>query len=172
MPANPEAIAWYVKRSEGLLDDLREQVQSLRIRGGQLAGFSGAVLALAGANAGSVLDALHGAARASAGISLLVGVLFLVAALVTALRGGLVPELASEISAAEVANYRSERFTHEPDLWRIHVRLIHGLLDLIELTMVQGDSAARAIRRAEYLFLAGLFSTGISLAILIAVVTF
>ena len=54
---NPEAIAWYVKRSEDLLDDLRDRVRLLRTRGGQLAGFSGAVLALAGANVVSVLGA-------------------------------------------------------------------------------------------------------------------
>jgi hypothetical protein len=61
MAPNPEAIAWYLKRSEDLLDDLRDQIGSLRTRGGQLAGFSGAILALAGANAVSVLDALGGA---------------------------------------------------------------------------------------------------------------
>jgi hypothetical protein len=168
---NPEAIAWYVKRSEDLLADLREQVQSLRIRGGQLAGFSGAVLALAGANIASVLDALQGAARDTAGVCLLAGVILLVAALVSALRGSLVPKLVAEISAAEVANYRSERFTHEPDLWRIHIRMIHGLVDVIELTMVQGDEAARAVRKGEYLFIAGLFSVAASLAILIGGVT-
>ncbi|HEY2052759.1 MAG TPA: hypothetical protein VGH14_02370 [Solirubrobacterales bacterium] len=172
MPANPEAIAWYLERSEGLLGDLREQVQSLRVRGGQIAGFSGAVLALAGANVPSILQALHGAARGSAGISLLIGVLLLVGALVAGLRGTLVPELVSEISGAEVANYRTERFTHEPDLWRIHLRTIHGLLDLVEKTTVQGDEAARAVRKAEHLFLSGLFSVGIALGILIAVVTF
>jgi hypothetical protein len=113
---NPEAIAWYLKRSEGLLNDLRERVQALRIRGGQLAGFSGAVLALAGANLVSVLEVLHGAARDCAAFSLLVGLLFLIVALVTTLRGTLVRELVSDLSAAEVANYTSERFTHEPDL--------------------------------------------------------
>lgn len=46
--ANPEAIAWYLVRSEGLLEELRKRVESLRTHGGQLAGFSGAVLALAG----------------------------------------------------------------------------------------------------------------------------
>jgi hypothetical protein len=172
MPANPEAIAWYLQRSEELLGDLREQVRSLRVRGGQIAGFSGAVLALVGANVASVLEVLRGPARDSAGIAFLVGVLLLVAALVTALRGTLVPDLFSEISAKEVANFNSERFTHEPDLWRIHVRTIRGLLRVIELTTIQGDQAARAARKAEYLFLAGLFSVGIALAILIAVVTF
>jgi hypothetical protein len=28
---NPEAIAWYLQRSEDLLDDLRERARSLRI---------------------------------------------------------------------------------------------------------------------------------------------
>jgi hypothetical protein len=129
---NPEAIAWYVKKSEGLLDDLRARVLALRTRGGQLAGFSGAVLALAGANAESVLDALHGVSRGVAGASLLVGSFFLIAALAAALRGTLLPQLVSDISATEVANYTSERFTHEPDLWRIQVRSIHGLLSSIE----------------------------------------
>lgn len=55
MPANPEAIAWYQQRSEHLLHDHRERIDVLRTRGGQVAGFSGAVLALAGANADSIL---------------------------------------------------------------------------------------------------------------------
>jgi hypothetical protein len=169
---NPEAIAWYVKRSEDLLDELRDRVQSLRLRGGQLAGFSGAVLALAGANVGSVLVALHGAARDCAGVSLLIGLLLLVASLVTALRGTFSPEPVYDVSAEEVSNYTFERFTHEPDLWRVQVRMIRSLLDVIEVTTVEGDDAARAVRNAEYSFLTGLFSVGIAFGILIAVVTF
>ena len=111
---NPEAIAWYVQRAENLLDDLRDRVQSLRSRGGQLAGFSGAVIALAGANAESMLDAVHHAARVAIGISLLVGTIMLIAAFVTALRGTLLPQLVSDISAKEVANYITERFTTSP----------------------------------------------------------
>ena len=154
MAPNPEAIAWYVERSEGLLDDLRERVQSLRARGGQLAGFSGAVLALAGANVESILGALHGAARDVAGVSLLLGVLLLVASLATALRGTLLPRLVSDISAKEVANYTSERFTHEPDLWRVHVRddSRSARRDRID-DRGQGDEAARVVKKAEYLFL-------------------
>jgi hypothetical protein len=120
MPANPDAIAWYLQCSEALLDDLRERAISLRTRGGQLAGFSGAVLALAGANVASVLDALDGIARGYAGISLLIGVVLLVASLVMALKGSLVPRLVRNVSAEEVSNYTSERFTCEPELWRAH----------------------------------------------------
>lgn len=147
-------------------------MQSLRSRGGQLAGFSGAVLALAGANADSILAALHGAARDLAGIALLVGAIFLIAAFVTALRGTLLPKLVSDISAEEVANYLTDRFTHEPDLWRVQIRTIRGLLLSIQSTTEQGDKAAKAVTRAAYFFLGGLLSVGIALAILIAVVTF
>jgi cytochrome c biogenesis factor len=169
---NPEAIAWYVKRAEDLLDDLRERVQSLRSRGGQLAGFSGAVLALVGANAESMLEAVHCAARAATGVALLIGAVCLIAAFVTALRGTLLPNLVSDISAEEVANYTTERFTHEPDLWRVHVRTIRGLLISIDSTTRQGDKAAQAVRLAGRFFLVGLVTVGVALAILVAVVTF
>jgi hypothetical protein len=169
---NPEAIAWYVKKAEGLLNDLRARVLALRTRGGQLAGFSGAVLALAGANAESVLDALHGVARDLAGASLLVGSLFLIGALAAALRGTLLPQLVSDISATEVANYTSERFTHEPDLWRIQVRSIHGLLSSIESMTRHANAAARIVEKAEYFFLSDLFTVGLAFATLIVEVSF
>jgi hypothetical protein len=91
---------------------------------------------------------------------------------VTALDGTLLPRLMFGISAEEVSNYTSDRFTHEPDLWRVHVRMIRSLLTAIELTTVEGDEAARAVRKAGYSFLTGLFSVGVALGILIAVVTF
>jgi hypothetical protein len=169
---NPEAIAWYVQRAENLLDDLRDRVQSLRSRGGQLAGFSGAVIALAGANAESMLDAVHHAARVAIGVSLLVGTIMLIAAFVTALRGTLLPQLVSDISAKEVANYITERFTHEPDLWRVHIRTVRGLLESIDSTTRQGDKAAQAVMWAGRFFLGGLSAVGLALAILISVVSF
>jgi hypothetical protein len=101
------------------------------------------VLALIGANAESILQALHGVGRDCAGIALLLGSIFLIAAFVTALRGTLLPQLVSDISAEEVANYTTERFTHEPDLWRVHVRTINGLLISITSTTRQGDKAAQ-----------------------------
>jgi hypothetical protein len=169
---NPEAIGWYLRRSETLLADRRERVLSLRTRGSQLAGFAGAVLALAGANVEAVLDALQGVSREFAGGSLLVGVLLLVGSLVTVLRGTVLPELLSVVSVEEVGNYVTERFIHEPDLWRVHLRTILTLLDAIETTTDQGDQAARAVRKAEYFFFAGLFTVGVAFATLIAVVTF
>ncbi|HEX4304927.1 MAG TPA: hypothetical protein VHZ54_02715 [Solirubrobacterales bacterium] len=171
MPANPEAIAWYLQRSEDLLDDLRERVLSVRARGAQIAGFSGAVLTLAGASVDSVLGALHGAARDCTGGSLLIGVLLLVLSLVTVLRGTVLSDVISAVSAEEVANYVTERFIDEPDLWRVHLRTIHGVLSMIELTTSEGNEAERALRTAEYSFFAGLFAVGIAFAILIVAVT-
>jgi hypothetical protein len=144
----------------------------MRSRGGQLAGFSGAVIALAGANAEAMLVAVHHAARVATGIALLVGTILLILAFVTALRGTLLPGLVSDISAREIANYTTERFTHEPDLWRVHIRTINGLLESIDSTTRQSDKAAKAVTQAGRFFLAGLLAVGIALAILIAVVTF
>jgi hypothetical protein len=38
---NPEAIAWYLARTEQLLGDIGNRVQTIRSRGGPLAGFLG-----------------------------------------------------------------------------------------------------------------------------------
>jgi hypothetical protein len=168
---NPEAIAWYVEKSEGLLRDLRDRVQAMRARGGQLAGFSGAVLALVGANAESILDAVHGPARLVAGASLLLGSLLLIAALAAALRGTLLPKLVSDIGSDEVANYASERFANEPDLWRIHIRTIRGLLAAIDSMSEHADEAGRMVGKAEYFFFSGLFTVGVAFATLIVTVT-
>jgi hypothetical protein len=84
----------------------------------------------------------------------------------------LLPALVSGVSAEEVSNYTSDRFTHEPGLWRVHVRTIRSLLKAIGWTTVQGDKAVWAMRKAEYLFLSGLFSVALALAMLIVVVTF
>jgi hypothetical protein len=170
--ANPEAIAWYLKRSEHLLDDHRQRVDALRGRGAQLAGFSGAVLALAGTNADMTLRALHGVGRGCAGVSLLIGSLLLIAASVTALRGALLPRLVSDLSTKELANYVTDRFVEEPEVWRVHLRSIRGILETVESTTHLGDSAAQAVRRAERFFFAGLSSVGVALAILVATEAF
>jgi hypothetical protein len=168
MAANPEAIAWYVQRSEDMLERSRQRVQSFRTRGVQLAGFSGAVLALAGANAASILGALHGAPRYGAGMALLVGSLLLVAAFMTSL----LPRPAFDPSGREIVNYVSTRFIEEPELWRVQVRTIRGLVLLIARTTNQGDEAASSINRAERLLAAGLLGVGVALVILVVTVTF
>jgi hypothetical protein len=165
---NPEAIAWYLKRSEDLLDDLREHVQALRSRGGQVAGFSGAILALIAANSVSLLESLDGVARGGAGISLMLGAGSLVLSLVVALRGSLLPGLGLETSAKEIANFASDRFTSDPDLWRVHIRTIRATCLTIERFIRQENLVAEATRRAEFFFLVGLLLVGVSFATVIA----
>jgi hypothetical protein len=90
---------------------------------------------------------------------------------VIVLRGTVLPTF-SAVSTEEVANYVDERFTNEPDLWRVHLRTIHGLLENIERDTERGDRSEQAVGIAEYFFFAGLFSVGIAFATLIAVITF
>ncbi len=169
---NPEAIAWYLARSERLLDDMRERVRALLSRCGQLAGFSGAVLALVGANAASILSALRSGARETAGLALLLGSLALVAAFITALRGSSVPSGVSDVSAREAAGYLLPRFIREPDLWRVQLRTIKTLVIAIDATTQQADAIDRAVRWAARFFLFGLAAVGAALSILLVVVTF
>ncbi len=77
-----------------------------------------------------------------------------------------------DLSAKEVANYASDRFVEESDLWRVHLRTIRALVLSIESTTRLGDKAARAVRRAQRFFFTGLALVGIALGILVLVVTF
>jgi hypothetical protein len=166
---NPEAIAWYLARSERLLDDLRERVRALLSRSGQLAGFSGAVV---GANADSILASLGDGTRRAAGLCLLLGSFALIAAFVTALRGSSVPRGVSDVSAREAAGYLLPRFTGEPDLWRVQLRTVKALVTAIDATTQQVDAINRAVVWATRFFIFGLMSVGAALAILVLVVTF
>lgn len=165
-------MAWYLARSERLLDDIADRVQALRSRGGQLAGFSAAVLALAGANAGPMLREMSAAARLATGVALLAGSISLIAASVIALRGTSMPRVVSDISVREAANYTTDRFTHEPDLWRVQLRTINALVAAITETGHQGDVAARAVRWAGRCFRVGLVGVGVALGILVSMVAF
>ena len=52
------------------------------------------------------------------------------------------------------------------------MRTLRSVLDAIEWTTLQGDKVAFAVRKAEYLFLTGLFSVAVALGTLITVMTF
>jgi hypothetical protein len=172
MAVNPEAVAWYLQRSEALLDDHRGRIDALRHRAGQLAGFSGAILTLAGADAEAILSVLHGAARVCAGVSLLVGSAFLIAASVTALRWTLVPRLIPARPIEETGNYDTDRFIDEPDLWRVQLRTIRGVAASIRTMTRVGDQVAQAIETAQRYFFGGLSLIGAALGTLVIVVTF
>lgn len=170
---NPEAIAWYVEQAKDLLDELRARIESLRSRGSQLAGFTAAVIALAGGNASRILNSLEGVPRDVAGVALLMGILLLVGSLATSVLGTpFRPWSVSDISAHEVANYLTDAFTHEPDLWRIHMRTTRALLVSIAAATRTEDRAVAALRRAGIFFLVGLVTVGVALGILIVEVTF
>lgn len=166
-PANAEAIAWYIGQAEALLEHLSLRAQSLRSRAGQLAGFAAAVIAIIGANADRIIGDLNGTPRAAAGAALLVGTVLLVASLLYAVIGAAFrPHLISGISAREIANYTTERFTHEPDLWRVHIRTIKGLLTAIASTTEIGDKAANTLRVAVLFFVAGVIAVALALGTL------
>jgi hypothetical protein len=124
---NPEAIAWYVEEAQRLLEDQQRRAESLRTRGGQVAGFGAAVLALIGGNVTELLAALDGLAQVVADGALIGAFLCLAAAVAIAIWGALRPKAVADISAEEILTYASGPFLTEPDLWRVHVRSLYAL---------------------------------------------
>ena len=164
---NAEATAWYVEEAQRLLEDQQRRAESLRARGGQLAGFGAAVLALIGGNAATILDATRGSVQVAIGLTLLLGVICLAAGVAVAIWGVMRPWPFAALAADEIRIYTSERFLSEPDLWRVHVRSLRALEGLARETQREGNVAAAAIAISLYAFLAGLGFSLISLGTLI-----
>jgi ABC-type dipeptide/oligopeptide/nickel transport system permease subunit len=109
-------------------------------------------LALAGANSISALTRLSGAARVGAGIALMIGAASLVLSLVVALRGSLQAGFEGEASVDEITNFATERFTTEPDLWRVHVRTIRSTRKAIEGLIMRGTRWLRPSKTPNSFF--------------------
>jgi hypothetical protein len=124
---NAEAIAWYVEEAQRLLEDQQRRAESLRTRGGQVAGFGAVFLALVGGNAAKILETVDGCAGTAIGLVLLGASLCLAVSVVVAVVGVIKPQPFAAISADEITNYLSDRFLSEPDLWRVHVRSLRAL---------------------------------------------
>jgi hypothetical protein len=168
-PTNPNraAIAWYVEEAQRLLEDQQRRAESLRTRGGQVAGFGAAVLALIGGNAAKILESSNGCARTAIGLTLLAAALCLAASVAIAIWGVIRPQPFAAISADEITNYLKDRFLSEPDLWRVHVRSLRGLEKATRDAQEGGNAAAAAIGRSLYAFLAGLGFSLLSIGTLI-----
>jgi hypothetical protein len=164
---NPEAIAWYVEEAQPLLEDQQRRAESLRTRGGQVAGFGAAVLALIGGNVTELLSALDGFSGVFIGVALVAAACCLGAAVSMAVWGALRPKAFAAISGREVAIYKSQRFLTESRLWRVHVRSLHALDDAISDAEAAEDTAANAVEWALFIFLAGLGFALAAIAMLI-----
>ena len=163
MEPNPDAIAWYVEEAQRLLEDQQRRAESLRTRGGQLAGFGAAVLALIGGNAATILSAATGSVRVVIALMLLLALISLAASVAVAIWGLMTPHPFASLAADEIKIYASERFLTEPELWRVHLRSLRALEGLTRQAQREGNAAATAIAISLHGFLLGL---GFSLVLL------
>lgn len=111
---NPEAIAWYVEEAQRLLEDQQRRAESLRTRGGQIAGFGAAVLALIVGSMFGLLGELGEGTRVIVGVELGMAGLLLAVAVATAIWGTLRPRGFAEISAEEIFRFTAEPFLLSP----------------------------------------------------------
>jgi hypothetical protein len=164
---NSEAIAWYVEESRRLLEDQQRRAESLRTRGGQIAGFGALFLALIGGNAARILHEAHGGVRTLVAVLLVVAAVCLVVSVAAAVIGVNRPRPYATISADEIANYLTDPFLEAPDLWRVHVRSLRTLERATENAQIGGNDALKSITVSLYAFLIGLGFAVISVGILI-----
>lgn len=164
---NVEAIAWYVKEAQRLLEDQQRRAESLRTRGSQVAGFGAVFLALIGGNAAKILETVDGRAGTAIGLVLLGASLCLAVSVVVAIVGVIKPKPFASISADEITNYLTDRFLSEPDLWRVHVRSLRALETAARNAQHGGNTAAKAINVSLFAFLAGLGFSVLAIGILI-----
>lgn len=154
--ANPTAIAWYVEEAQRLLEEQQRRVELIRARGGQIAGFGAAVLALIGGNAGTVLGAAAGSTRVALGVTFLASVICMAGAVAIAIWGAIKPRRFAALAADEIALYTSERLLTEPDLWRVQVRSLRALENVTREVQEEGNAAAGAVMASLNALLAGL----------------
>lgn len=164
---NPAAIAWYVEEAQRLLEDQQRRGESLRTRGGQVAGFGAVFLALIGGNAVKMLESVDGCAETAIGVALIGAGLCLAASVAVAVGGVIKPQPFASISADEITNFLSDRFLSEPDLWRVQVRSLRALETATRDAQEGGNTAAKAINVSLYAFLAGLAFSVLAIGILI-----
>ena len=156
MEPNPAAIAWYVEEAQRLLEDQQRRAESLRTRGGQVAGFAAVLLALIGGNAAKILEAVDGGGETLIGLALIGAAGLLAVSVGVAVVGVVMPRPFVTISAAEITNYLTDRFLNEPDLWRVHIRSLRALEIATKDAQAGGNAAVKAIGVSLYAFLAGL----------------
>lgn len=161
------AIAWYVEEAQRLLEEQQRRAESLRTRGGQIAGFGAAVLALIGGNAGTILGAVNGSGRSIAGLTLLAALFALALSVSFAVWALSKPTPFTILAADEIVIYSSERFLVEPDLWRVHLRSLHALERVTREAQEDGNAAVEAIMISLYAFLLGLGFSLLSIGALV-----
>ena len=150
-----------------MLEDQQRRAESLRTRGGQIAGFGAVFLALIGGNATRILETVGGGAGTAIGVGLIAASLCLAASVTVAVVGVIKPQSYATISADEITNYLSDRFRNEPDLWRVHIRSLRALETAARDAQEGGNVAAKAINLSLFAFVLGLGFSVIAIATLI-----
>jgi hypothetical protein len=161
--ANREAIAWYVEEAQRLLEEQQRRAESLRTRGGQIAGFGALFLVLIGGNASRILGESHGGLRVTIALVLMIAALCLALSIATAVTG-VSKRTYVTLAAGEIGIYLTEPFLDAPELWRVHVRTLRSLERAIETSQREANDAVKLITVSLYAFLIGLalavFSVG------------
>jgi hypothetical protein len=153
---NPDSVAWITASARRALDDQDRRAESLQTRAAQIAGFSGAVVALAAPLGLKELGHAAGTAKALAGVMFFLGVTALALTILAAIIFVLKPVPHRAIASKEVRNYvQDPRFlTQSPQ--EIEFRTLKAMRTALERHEVVNARKAQWLTASSYSFLTGL----------------
>lgn len=163
---NHETVAWATDNARELLREENDRIQALDGKAGQLAGFSGVILAVLGSIApdafdgdlGAVGDPLFAAAYFASVGALTAAILWLV---FFALR----PQRFIAIDASELTAYLEDERLLRAQPWALRIRTLRALRDCTSWAQQGAESKANRLGAGVVIFAIGLA------AALVAVVT-
>jgi hypothetical protein len=163
---DPETVEWATKNARELVHEESDRIQALDAKAGQLAGFSGVVLALLGSLAkdaftrdlGCVGDPVFAGAYFLAAAMLAVTILWLVFSAIK-------PQRFIAIGAKELERYLVDERLLSAKPWALQIRTLRALSDATSWSQRAAQQKADRLSTGVVLFASGLVFT------LVAVIT-
>ncbi|MBK5233106.1 MAG: hypothetical protein JJE13_09025 [Thermoleophilia bacterium] len=154
---NPQTVAWTTSNARIMFEDQERRASSLETRAGQLAGFTGLVLALI------VPLGVEGIHDASWDIPvyglIIVASASAVFALFSLVHGVLAPAWFVSISSSEIDNYINDsRFQTQPPE-ELQIRTLKAIRDAVKVYEVHNEKKAKNLNRGVYGFSATLLAS-------------
>jgi hypothetical protein len=158
---NPESVALLTANALAALENQQRRSESLQTRAGQIAGFAGAVIALAAPLASRTLGDLSGATRIVAATAYFFSTAALAAAVLVAVVFVLRPVSHLAIASAEVRHYLTDRRFLVQGPEEIQFRTLKSVYKALVRHESVNAKKAKSLTATSYCFLAGLVATAV-----------
>jgi hypothetical protein len=140
---NPDGVAALLSIATDAVEDERERGRTLDTKCASLVGFTGLILSITGVLTPALIDHKLGrVGQPLAEVSFGVGVIFLLAAILLALEGVLMPQKYRSLGTAQVADFTRPSVQANNELW-VNQSMLGALRDIIAQDRPVNDCKAK-----------------------------